>query len=247
MNNIINSFNLRGGLCPKIWDNPDSEKVTEIKLNSDVRHHILMIAKEFIDSFNLPKLEVDDVLLTGSIANYNWSDYSDVDIHVVIDTASIDGGDELVKEFLLVKKSVYGFKHDIKLKDFDVEVYPQDINEKLDADGVYSVLYKKWLKIPNRDDFKFNKEAVLSKVKEFNSKLDEIKKTKDLKSRIEMISTIREKLRKYRKSGLESGGEYSTENLVFKYLRRTNFINQLTQIKLKSTDKLLSLNEQYEF
>jgi hypothetical protein len=46
-----------------------------------------------------------------------------------------------------------------------------------------------------------------------------------------------------RKAGLEKGGEFSLENLVFKVLRRTSFMDQLDSFKAKSYDKLMSVTE----
>ena len=47
-----------------------------------------------------------------------------------------------------------------------------------------------------------------------------------------------------RASGLEKGGEYSVENLAFKVLRRTDFIGELNDLKTKSYDTMMSLNEE---
>ena len=37
--------------------------------------------------------------LTGSLANYNWSSFSDVDLHIIVDFSQIDENYELVKGF----------------------------------------------------------------------------------------------------------------------------------------------------
>ena len=42
---------------------------------------------------------IEDLRLTGSLANYNWSEYSDVDLHLVVDFEKIDEDIELVKAF----------------------------------------------------------------------------------------------------------------------------------------------------
>jgi hypothetical protein len=47
-----------------------------------------------------------------------------------------------------------------------------------------------------------------------------------------------------RQSGLEKGGEYSIENIVFKVLRRTDFMELLDTYKNKSYDKMVSVNEE---
>ena len=43
----------------------------------------------------------------------------------------------------------------------------------------------------------------------------------------EIINKFKDKLKKYRTRGLEDGGEFSNENLVFKVLRRNGYIQKL--------------------
>ena len=49
----------------------------------------------------------------------------------------------------------------------------------------------------------------------------------DFQSSIEMIEKIKDRLKDYRSAGLEREGEYSYENLVFKFLRRNGYIQKL--------------------
>ena len=55
------------------------------------------------------------------------------------------------------------------------------------------------------------------------------------------LEKIKEKLKEYRKSGLETDGELSYENLVFKFLRRSGHIEKLFNTADKETDKELSI------
>ena len=78
LKNVLSSFELKKELNPKMWVNNGE------KINPTVRRNLLEIAYQFIDSFGLDVV-VDDIIVTGSIANYNWSKYSDVDLHILID------------------------------------------------------------------------------------------------------------------------------------------------------------------
>jgi len=55
------------------------------------------------------------------------------------------------------------------------------------------------------------------------------------------VDELKAKIKKFRQSGLESGGEYSYENLTFKLLRRNGYIEKLMGIKTSIRDKKLSL------
>jgi hypothetical protein len=247
MDNIIKSFTVRASLYSDIWDNASSDDFKTIKLHKDVREHLISIAKDFIESFGIDSFVIEDILFVGSLANYNWSEYSDVDLHIVIDKEKVNDDTELVDEFFTAKKEVYNLKHNIKVKGFDVELYVQDIKEELDAsDGIYSILYNKWRKEPSKDKSPVNKSDIIKKVKEFVKKLSDIKKEEEPDAKLLKLKKLKEKIRAYRKSGLNATGEYSTENLVFKYLRRSGYMDELADLGVDIKDEFLSLeNEQY--
>jgi hypothetical protein len=63
------SFRVKDELNPKIWD--------DFKIDDEVREDLLKIAEDFYASTDL-EADVEDIVLTGSLANYNWSEkYSD--------------------------------------------------------------------------------------------------------------------------------------------------------------------------
>ena len=66
----------------------------------------------------------------------------------------------------------------------------------------------------------------------------------DFQSSIEMIEKIKDRLKDYRSAGLEREGEYSYENLVFKFLRRNGYIAKLENFKNEFVDKKLSLEQE---
>ena len=66
----------------------------------------------------------------------------------------------------------------------------------------------------------------------------------DLEDAISLVKKYKEKLRKYRTCGLKKEGEFSYENLVFKFLRRNGYINKLENFKNEIADKKLSLEQE---
>ncbi len=239
MDSIYNSFRLKDTLNPIIWDKTESD---EFKLKPEIRVGLLNIAKSFVDSFKIDDLEIEDVLFIGSLANYNWSDYSDIDLHVILDKKKINADPLIVDELFDAKKRVYNDVHDITIKGYDVELYAQDVDEKLDASkGVYSVLFNKWVVMSEKEKFTLDKKSIVSKVKELNKALDSLEKLEDSKEKLIKIKNFSDKIKKYRKGGLQKGGELSNENLVFKYLRRSGFMEKLFNLKIKTEDSLLSV------
>ena len=64
-------------LQPDVW--------SKDKLNTVVSEKLMQIATKFFEDLNLKGINIDDITFTGSLANYNWTKYSDVDLHILVD------------------------------------------------------------------------------------------------------------------------------------------------------------------
>lgn len=232
---IVKTFKSKNDLCSDIFSN--------FKMNPDVRKKLLEISDDFIESLGVDFF-IHDIVLTGSLSNYNWSEYSDVDLHILIDFEETGVNKDLLKEFFDSKKDVWNKNTNIKIKNFDVEIYVQDLNEPHVSSGVYSILNDEWVIEPKKDSPNIDDRKILEKGEEFATKIDKlVKKSKNTDVSSE-IDSLRKKIKSFRQSGLESGGEYSYENLTFKLLRRNGYIEKLINLKSKLRDKKLSLSEQ---
>jgi len=238
-NNIIKSFFSKDELNSKIWDE-------NMKLRKEVREKLLQTANEFIDFIGVPLL-IEDVIFTGSLANYNWSEYSDIDLHVVCDFIQFSDTElSLYEELFKVKKTIFNTNHDIKIFGYEVELYVQNATESHFSSGVYSVLYDEWDVKPEKEDSNIDTKILKSKINHWKSQIDTVVDNateKDIDEAREYIKKFKEKLKKYRSSGLKTEGEYSYENLVFKYLRRSDYLEKLFNLENNLLDKELSLME----
>ena len=236
-NNIIKSFFSKDSLNPKVWNEDDS-------LNSEVRDKLLEIAAEFVEFLSAP-IVVEDVIFIGSLANFNWSEFSDVDLHIVADFSQFDEELlELYQELFKVKKTMFNSDHDIKIFEYEVELYVQNEAEAHFSTGVYSVLNDEWIQKPVKEDKKIDVEILKDKINSWMSKIDTVinnSSPENLEESKDYIKNIKEKLKKYRSSGLKKEGEYSYENLVFKYLRRNGYIDKLFKLENDLLDQELSL------
>lgn len=241
---IISSFKLQDELNPKIWiSSKTSEKE---KLRSDIRERLLEISQYFIESFDIDVV-IDDIIITGSLVNYNWSQFSDVDLHIVIDfTQFPEKYRQTFKDFLNLKKMIFNLKHEIKVKDFDVELYAQDSDEAHFSLGTYSVMNDEWIKYPKKEKVEIDTTAVKNKSKHWMEMIDSIieeSKEVELEEGLKLLKKVKDKIKTFRTSGLQKGGEYSVENLVFKVLRRNGYLEKLFEFQDSLMDKKLSLNE----
>ena len=246
---IINSFYLQDELNPEVWYNPKKDKtgnVEDLMLKPEIRERLLKIAELFIDYIDID-IFVHDIILVGSLVGYNWSEFSDFDLHILYDFNDAGDKKELYEDLFRLKKTVFNAAHDIYIKGYEVEVYVQDLNEKNESLGVYSIMNNEWVQIPKKEEFTLDKNKVKQKAEQWMDIIDgvlENAEDEDLEDAVKLVKKYREKLRKYRTCGLKKEGEFSYENLVFKFLRRNGYIEKLENFKNKIVDKRLSLEQE---
>lgn len=229
----VKSFRLKDDLNTKLW--------TDFEINEEVKEDLLKIASDFYSSTDL-NADVKDIVLTGSLANYNWSEkYSDYDLHILINFKDVDDNVELVKKFVDSAKNIWNKDHDIRIKGYEVEVYIQDISEPHKSTGIFSLLKDKWIVRPEKVDVEPDEDMIKEKAKSIMMAIDDIEDEVDedkYEAFIEKIDKVWNKVKDYRKSGLDSeGGEFSTGNFVFKLLRRNGYISKIMSLKKESYDK----------
>ena len=164
---IVKSFETKDILSDQIFEETKGHYV----MRDEIKKRLLEISNDFIDSFGV-EFFIHDVVLTGSLANYNWSQYSDVDLHILIDFEESKYEIKILKEFFDAKKNVWNEKHNIKIKGYDVEVYVQDVTEEHISSGVYSILNNNWIVEPKKDTPNIDDRKILEKGEEFAKKID---------------------------------------------------------------------------
>ena len=239
----LSTFKVKDKLNPKIFDG-------ENHMYEDVRTRLLMIADDFFETLDIGWVDIDDVILTGSLANYNWSKFSDVDVHILLKFEEVDDNVDLVREYFNSKKALWNDKHNITIKGYDVELYVQDTEESHVSSGVYSVLWNGWVVKPEKGARKIDAKKVEQKVNNIVDSIIHIKNVYDdeeYDKAIRSIQTLKEKIKKMRQAGLDREGEYSFENIAFKVLRRMEFLDKLSAIETSAYDNSLTLVESIRY
>lgn len=245
MNNteIIKSFETQKNLNPKIWEKEDNEYI----MNPEVRERLLEISNLFIDFLSVDVV-ITDIIMIGSLTNYNWSKYSDIDLHIVVNYSQFpENAQDLYREFFDLKKIIFNQRHNITMFGYDVECFVQDETETTFSSGIYSILYDMWVNEPkkesmNKVDTKLLKEKSKQWMRIIDGVIDNIE-DEDPDTIKEIVKKYKEKLKKFRNCGLEKGGEMSLENLVFKLLRRNGYIEKLYELPTDMIDKKLTMKQ----
>ena len=232
------SIQVRDALNTDIWQSED-------RIKPEISSRLIRIALDFIESLEIDQEVIADIIVTGSLANYNWTQFSDIDLHILIDYRHVDENVKLVRQFFNAKKADWNKIHNIMIKGHEVEIYVQDVHEPHISTGFYSLLEDTWVMKPNKERPKIDFKAVESKAL---SLMDQIDRVEDLykKENYEAVRNvadlIRDKLKRLRRCGLEERGIYSTENMAFKVLRNNDYIKKLLDFRRKAYDNMMSLN-----
>lgn len=243
LKNILNSFHLKDELNPKIWKSSGNDEKT---MNPKVRARLLDIAYEFIEFLKVDVV-VSDIIMTGSLANYNWSTFSDIDLHILVDFNQFPESQlPLYTELFTLKKTMYNDNHNITIYGYEVELYIQNESEAHFSSGVYSVLHDEWINKSKKENVEIDTNLIKNKASKWMEIIDgalENAQDEPLDDAKKLIQKYKDKIKKYRTCGLEKDGEYSDENLVFKVLRRNGYMQKLFDFENEYTDKKLSIKE----
>ncbi len=237
---MLHEYKTQSTLNPKLWNGDCLKKGMTYKL--------LKIAKAFFEFLELPEnVQVLDVILIGSNANYNWTDTSDIDLHVVINYQAVGESlftprPVLVKNYMMAKKSIWNTNYPLKYKGMDIELFAQDWNDRLHSSvGQYSLMNSKWLKKPNADEVSVDDDVIEAKAAPLTYEIEKLDPADpNLESK---IKNILRRLYKMRQTGLEAEGEYSVENLAFKRLRFNGLLARLKEMAKRITMTQLQLEQ----
>lgn len=215
-------------LNPVLWQNNEMKPV--------IRYKLLQIAMEFVKFIGIKNLGLTDIIMTGSNASYNYTNYSDIDLHLVV---KMPQDSTTIKELFDAKKGLWNEQHDIKIKGFDVELYVQDADEPHVSSGMYSILNNNWIKEPKPVKPEIDDMSVEKKYHQYHDAIALAINNND-KQALEKIKTD---IKKMRQSGLDRAGEFSVENIAFKLLRNLGDMENLMNALAKLNDAELGLKE----
>jgi hypothetical protein len=219
-------MNFHDELNPKLWENDE--------LKPEVSEKLKEIANAFIEYLEIPDEAVKDIIITGSSANYNYTEHSDLDLHLKVDYELVHENCPIVEGYLWAMKASFNKDHDISIYGVPVELYAEDTKADAVSNGVYSLQQDKWLKFPEKIKPTTNDAAVQAKYLEIKEMCEKVEDS-------EVAQDLLDKIYQMRKAGLADGGEFSTENMAFKLLRNDGIIEKLKDMKKEQFDKELTL------
>ena len=209
---LTEKFEVHETLNPKLWSSDN-------KLLDDVKVKIVEIIEQFISTCDIP-INMVDAHLVGSNASYNYTQYSDLDVHIISNFDLVDAPKEILQVLYNALKTKFNADYDISIRGIDVEIYVEDIRSTAISNGVYSLYEDRWIRFPKKltDVPQVEIEPEFSEWKE---KFQTAINSGNSDSIVNVINDI------YilRKNSLDSEGEYGKGNQIFKEIRNCGLLD----------------------
>jgi len=219
-------------LCPYLWDEAQH-------LNPKVRANLLQMAYDFYEKTKFPA-PIIDVYFMGSAANYNWNAESDVDVHVIIDYTKLQMPPEAAIKAVKTAAQQWNAEHNVMVKGHKVEMNLQNFAEqKPYVTGIYSLVKDQWIRKPFKMPLRIDRNVF--KI-QYGAMKGYVQNAINSKNR-EKMKAAKKYLDAYRQYGLDTYGELSYENLVFKILRSRGLIKQLKDGIVSVYDQEMTVKE----
>ena len=221
-------------LNPKIWN-------SDMTIKEDVSEKLFQIIDEYVEDSEI--FEIDDIIdaeILGSNANYNYTDKSDIDLHLVVNMSDISDNTEIVQIASNLERSQFNKHYNIEIRNLEVELYVEDVKSGAMSNGIYSLFQNKWVKEPKKEiipDYSNDAEYKDLLSTWINDANDILYNDKDSKS----VKLFIDKLYNFRRISLMSDGEFAKGNLVFKELRNSGILDKLKDLQYKLASDELSL------
>lgn len=214
MHCIKEAIEVHKELNSKIWDGTT--------LRKEVRDKILEIVNYFTSELEV-ELPVLDIYLVGSNASYNYTDKSDLDVHIITNFNLLDSSEEILQAYYRSEASNFNKNYNVSVHGVDIELYIEDVESGAISNGIYSIYREEWIKFPKPIDVE---EYDTSKdVQELS---DEIRKAISSNS-FENVKNELDKIYLMRKESIANEGEYGYGNQLFKDLRNLGLIDKLKE------------------
>lgn len=225
--NVLEDFQLHETLNPKLWkDN---------KLIPEVRQKLLEISENFEQYVEIP-MHIVDVVLVGSNASYNYTQYSDIDVHLIVNTDLTEGIPEDIQTLVFnLKKTSFNKEFDIKIKGIPVELYVEDLHSSVQSNGIYSIRRNEWVKEPK--PITIEKRDLTQELDAWTERINAAIMSKDY----EQITNVLDALYLMRKNSISIEGEYGKGNEIFKTLRDKGLLSKLKDSMNRCISSNLSL------
>jgi hypothetical protein len=229
------------------------------KLTLQTRRSLLELFEILIKNISIKGFDqyIVQRVFVGGLCGFQWSDSSDIDLHLIINDEELaqDKNLSTVELSKLLNDSIERMNKKYYFRGYPVEFYIQGRNEKFFSNGIYDVELNTWDKYPEVKEY--NKENVnqakleakeykiyiFSKIKEIKKQLKKNKDEQFIKACIEFIDKEKEKIKNLRKQSISKETDSTVENMFFIFLRRGKVFQKIKEFKVYLQNYLINTSD----
>ena len=227
---IIEKFEVHNTLNPKLW-------TTDNKLIPEVAERLHEIVEQFINVSGVP-LAVCDIHIVGSQASYNYTQFSDLDVHIIANFEAVNADKSILQLLYSSAKAKFNADYDITVKGIDVELYVEDVRASVTSNGIYSLMSDSWVKFPIKLDNIVHPDIV-DAFNNWQYRIERVLTSGNSENITDMINDIYV----MRKNSLTTEGEYGVGNLTFKEIRNSGLLKRLKDAYVSKRSQELTLEK----
>lgn len=231
--NLSENMLINDQLNPLLWDNND--------LKAEVKEALDRVVDRFLEDLRCSDIPIHlvDVWIVGSNASYNYTESSDLDVHLIADMGRVTSDSKILNLLYNYYKASFNSKYDISIHGINVELYVEDVNTSSTSNGIYSLKHNMWVKFPSKIvDLQYEGEIEDSQIFQ-----DLLNKYNSVKLGELDPNTLLDYLYVIRKLDLQHGREYGERNLAFKEFRNRGYLNELRDMIVKNISNELTLED----
>lgn len=210
---MVNNYNTT--LNPLIWNE-------DMTLQNGVADAINNVVNQFVEDLPVP-IEILDIRIVGSNASYNYTDHSDIDVHIVVNTEVLPYEPKILKLLYNSARASFNKYYSIRIKGLPIELSIEDLNTNLTSNGIFSVTENKWLQLPHPITVKRVDMTTTESYRKLVKKIEDLLAEPTSQEIKEMIG----KLYMIRKNSILTDGEFGKGNLLFKEIRNAGLLQEL--------------------
>ena len=220
---------------------PELFNIKTNKLKPEVRKQVLKIAEFWREKVNIPKSAVKRVDLVGSSVNYLYHENSDLDIHLIVDLNKISECEKLLRDYLRAEKKLFQLEYHVKIAGIECELYGESDSDPRPAlQARYDATNNKWVNQPDRDRIpEIDDRDIQTKSEIYIDRIEDV--IEDGITNMDVLKRLKERVLNLRKLSLHKGGEYVSDNLVYKVVRASNSLDRLDKYMRSLESEDLSL------
>ena len=221
-------------LNQKIWSGD--------KLRPDIKEKLFDIIDRYLaDSQILEKKDILAAHIVGSNAGYNYTDDSDLDLHLIVDMEKLSRDSRFAQLANDGEKSLFNKRYDLELNGVNVELYVEDVKSGIRSNGIYDLYANAWVKKPLKLNIAIDEEQYDNAYAAAKHQALELLDSGD----IESLNTFLNDLYLKRRTSLAIEGEPGFDNQIFKDLRAEGILDDLKDRLNTLRSEELSLKESF--